>query len=200
MPFLQISGVPVIDMYYDCDDSSHIKCYPLYHTMYDTFNLISNLTDKGFKYSKALTQIWAEMLRSLSDSPLLPFRDSLQYYPHFLYLALDDLKNNFMYEAIDDFDSAVNWFINSSQIVSMADAINMNGVTESLAYHSQQHYLTVPSLMATHMTPINDSQQMSCSENGQNKPHDSLDTPPVMDTTSNPFGCTSFSILNINDQ
>ncbi|CAG2175093.1 unnamed protein product [Oppiella nova] len=82
--------------------------------------------------------------------------------------------------------------------LTMADAINMNGATESLAYHSQ-HYLTVPSLMATHMTPINDSQQMSCSENGQNKPHDSLDTPPVMDTTSNPFGFGGIRMQSVDE-
>lgn len=47
-PFLQIAGVPVIDFRYTCNDTL-VKCYPLYHTMYETYFLQSNILDKGFQ-------------------------------------------------------------------------------------------------------------------------------------------------------
>ena len=47
-PFIEIAGVPVVDFYYDCEDT-HIHCYPLYHTMYETFEMMANLTDRGFQ-------------------------------------------------------------------------------------------------------------------------------------------------------
>ncbi|CAG2102362.1 unnamed protein product [Medioppia subpectinata] len=145
MPFLHISGVPVINMYYNCDHSTHIKCYPLYHTMYETYDLMSNLTDIGFKFSKALTQIWAEMLRSLSDSPMLPISDSLQYYPHFLHSAFDDLNNSsnhlfrkydisldFLQESIDEFDLAINSFSNKLKRIDEQNALQLRRVNDIL--------------------------------------------------------------------
>jgi hypothetical protein len=46
--FLQNVGVSSLTMSYTCE-SSHIKCYPLYHTMYETYELESQLMDRGFK-------------------------------------------------------------------------------------------------------------------------------------------------------
>lgn len=45
-PFINI-GVPVADLMFDCDHT-HIQCYPLYHTMYDTYEYVSQILDKGF--------------------------------------------------------------------------------------------------------------------------------------------------------
>jgi hypothetical protein len=47
-PFLQIVGVPVVDFRYTCDKNDETICYPLYHTMYETYNLEANLLDRGF--------------------------------------------------------------------------------------------------------------------------------------------------------
>ena len=90
--FLEIAGVPVLDMSYD-SNLGHVK-FPLYHTMYETYYLIANLTDPGFRYCRALAQVWAEVARSLADTPVLPFVDSLQYYPLYLKSALNELKNS----------------------------------------------------------------------------------------------------------
>ena len=49
-PFLLNTGIPVINIYYDCN-KTNIKCYPLYHTMYETYEMMANLTDKGFRVS-----------------------------------------------------------------------------------------------------------------------------------------------------
>ena len=46
-PFLHKIGVPVIDVFYDCN-KTRIKCYPLYHTMYETYEMVSTLLDPQF--------------------------------------------------------------------------------------------------------------------------------------------------------
>lgn len=47
--------------------------YPLYHTSYETFNLVAKYIDPGFSGSKLLATVIAEIARTMSSSTLLPF-------------------------------------------------------------------------------------------------------------------------------
>ena len=50
-----------------------ISSYPLYHSMYETFHLVSEIMDPSFEYHLAVSRVWAEMARNLADSLILPF-------------------------------------------------------------------------------------------------------------------------------
>ena len=56
-PFLQIVGIPVIDMIYDCN-KTQIKCYPLYHTMYENYEMVSTFLDPKFAVRKHIFQVF----------------------------------------------------------------------------------------------------------------------------------------------
>ena len=56
-----------------CKKSLGISSYPLYHSMYETFFLMSEIMDKSFEYHLAVTRIWAELARDLADSLIIPF-------------------------------------------------------------------------------------------------------------------------------
>lgn len=40
---------------------------PLYHTLYETFELVDELFDIGFAFNTAVTQMWALMAVDLAD-------------------------------------------------------------------------------------------------------------------------------------
>ena len=44
--------------------------YPLYHSLYDTFELVDELYDRGFHFHEAVTKIWANMAVNLAHSPV----------------------------------------------------------------------------------------------------------------------------------
>lgn len=46
--------------------------------------------DQGFHYSKAVTQMWAELTRSYADSPIIPFR--VEDYAKFLKREFNFIK------------------------------------------------------------------------------------------------------------
>ncbi|XP_063430342.1 putative N-acetylated-alpha-linked acidic dipeptidase [Mytilus trossulus] len=68
-PFVQLAGVPICDISY----STRTGGYPLYHSKYETFNVVDKLMDPGFKYHKVVAQVMAEVTRRLSEELLVPF-------------------------------------------------------------------------------------------------------------------------------
>ncbi len=48
------------------------------------------LVDPGFRYHRAMTQLWAEVARNLSESAVLPF--DVQWYADEVNRSLADLK------------------------------------------------------------------------------------------------------------
>jgi N-acetylated-alpha-linked acidic dipeptidase len=77
--FQQKIGIPCIDHLMVRNkrdplfDNTEITTYPLYHTKFDTFRLVNEIMDKGFKKITLMTLIASELTRQLSDSTLLPF-------------------------------------------------------------------------------------------------------------------------------
>ncbi|CAG0916173.1 unnamed protein product, partial [Notodromas monacha] len=70
--FMHNLGIPSVDVRYSY--AADIGSYPLYHTLYESFNLVDLLMDQGFHYSKAVTQVWGELARSFADSAVIPFK------------------------------------------------------------------------------------------------------------------------------
>uniref|UniRef100_H2Z2R7 glutamate carboxypeptidase II n=1 Tax=Ciona savignyi TaxID=51511 RepID=H2Z2R7_CIOSA len=70
--FLQSVGVPALDMSYTYDYTLGVSSYPLYHTVYETFDMVTKFVDTDFSYHLAMARIWAEAGRRLADSIILP--------------------------------------------------------------------------------------------------------------------------------
>lgn len=47
--------------------------YPSYHTAYDTLDYVERFIDPSFTYHRAIGQLTGEVLRQLTDRPLLTF-------------------------------------------------------------------------------------------------------------------------------
>ena len=47
--------------------------YPLYHTGYETFYLVDEITDPGYRIHKTCAQTSMHMLLNLADSLILPY-------------------------------------------------------------------------------------------------------------------------------
>ena len=70
-----------------------VQSYPLYHTLYETHHLAGNMIDRGFVHHRAITQLWAEVARNLTESDILPF--DVQWYASYLNNALADLQTRY---------------------------------------------------------------------------------------------------------
>lgn len=109
--FIHCLGIPSLDMTYKSAEYSN---YPLYHTLYETYHLVSYLLDPGFLYHRAVTQLWAEIARNLAESDLLPF--DVKTYATYMRSRLTALQTRYstqMEEAgatFDYFDRAVSGF------------------------------------------------------------------------------------------
>ena len=49
-----------------------VRSYPMYHSVYETFDLVANHYDPEFKYMLAVGQVMGEVMRQLADSVVLP--------------------------------------------------------------------------------------------------------------------------------
>jgi hypothetical protein len=131
--FLEYIGVPVVDMTYDMivDPDN----YPLYHTNYEIEWTVANLVDVNFTVSKAMVQMWGEVIRSLADSIIVPF--SVNDYGSMMVQYIGDLAATLKNQGnisniIDNFDyvmsnltSAAEGFSNAtSQIQNLVDKAN----------------------------------------------------------------------------
>jgi len=70
-----------------------IKSYPVYHTVYETFQLVKKYVDPNFTYHLAMAQTVGEIGRKLADSQILPF--DFRQYAKDLSRKKEDLVNDF---------------------------------------------------------------------------------------------------------
>lgn len=120
-PFRDRLGIPVLDMRFTWDRRFKVSSYPMYHSAYETFYLVDQISDKGFKVHTALGQIWTEIAREVTDSLILPFNLSdyalvLEYFGETLLnnfgkvLTDKGLQTDLLQTAITNFTSAVKDF------------------------------------------------------------------------------------------
>eukprot|EP00092_Neocalanus_flemingeri_P089241 GFUD01112903.1.p1 GENE.GFUD01112903.1~~GFUD01112903.1.p1 ORF type:complete len:755 (-),score=192.43 GFUD01112903.1:119-2383(-) len=75
-PFAYYAGVPALYYSFDVDTQKYpgVKAgYPMYHTGYETFYLMDQLLDPGFKLHKTCSQLSLHMILQLVQSSILPF-------------------------------------------------------------------------------------------------------------------------------
>ena len=75
-PLLQKAGITAIDITHVQTINKSGFFYPLYHTEYETFQIVDTQIDVGFKVHAAIAKVSGEIVRNLSDSLVLPFRVS----------------------------------------------------------------------------------------------------------------------------
>lgn len=94
--FQQQIGLPCIEqnMVRNKDNvlfiNTELTTYPLYHSGYDTFKLVSEFLDPTFETTALITLIISELSRQLSDSVFLPF--NVNDYAVEMMKELDKLK------------------------------------------------------------------------------------------------------------
>ncbi|CAH2328422.1 Hypothetical predicted protein [Pelobates cultripes] len=76
--FLQILGISSADVRYTYDQKYSLSSYPMYHSVYETMDLVSRIMDRGFKYHQAVARLWGEMALRLSDDVIVTL-DCVQY-------------------------------------------------------------------------------------------------------------------------
>ncbi|XP_053545574.1 glutamate carboxypeptidase 2-like [Bombina bombina] len=76
--FLQIVGISAVDVRYTYDPKYSLSSYPMYHSVYETMDLVSRLMDQGFKYHQAVARLWGEIALRLADEVVLNL-DCVQY-------------------------------------------------------------------------------------------------------------------------
>ena len=64
--FLNHLGVPTVGLEFDGP-------YGVYHSVYDNFYWMDKIGDPGFRYHKALTQVWGVLALRLANAAALPF-------------------------------------------------------------------------------------------------------------------------------
>lgn len=90
--FLQRAGVPCIDQRFIRNNKDPlflhmIGSFPLYHSSYETYNLVTKFLDPEFKITRVMSIVAAETIRSLSSSLIIPF-NAVRY--------ADQLKKEFI--------------------------------------------------------------------------------------------------------
>ncbi|KAF2361473.1 PA domain, partial [Trinorchestia longiramus] len=84
--FQQVLGVSSVDIRYTDTRIGE----PLYHTVYETFELVDELYDRGFLFHAATTAVWAKLTVALATEMVLPF--SYKFYPDFIRSAVEELE------------------------------------------------------------------------------------------------------------
>ncbi|XP_012946196.1 putative N-acetylated-alpha-linked acidic dipeptidase [Aplysia californica] len=73
-PLLQRAGITAVDISYVHDPKKYnVTGYPIYHTEYETFQIVDTQIDRGFEVHAAMARVAGEMIRNLADSLVLPF-------------------------------------------------------------------------------------------------------------------------------
>ncbi|KAG1657745.1 N-acetylated-alpha-linked acidic dipeptidase 2 [Nymphon striatum] len=131
-PFLKNLGVPVLAITYLGEAKNHT--IHRYDTKYDTFENLQKI-DRSFKYHKAVTQVYGEILRNLADNLFIPF-NLLDYAQH--------IHEFFLYQAINEKSK---WLQNGIDIDILSNTLN-NFTNAALMLHIQQELAVLSNPMA----------------------------------------------------
>ncbi|XP_044128514.1 N-acetylated-alpha-linked acidic dipeptidase 2-like isoform X2 [Bufo gargarizans] len=92
-PFLQLLGVSAVDVRYNYDQKYFLSSYPMYHSVYETVDLVSRLMDQGFYYHQAVARLWGEMALRLADDVILHF--DCVHYAETLQIIVNDVQSSY---------------------------------------------------------------------------------------------------------
>ena len=93
-PFAFYLGVPAVNLRFKDDNKKYkgIGQYPTYHTGYETFYLVDELIDPGYKLHRVCAQTSIHMLLNLADSLVLPY--NVENFPYEMEKSLKSMKQN----------------------------------------------------------------------------------------------------------
>ncbi|XP_064466011.1 N-acetylated-alpha-linked acidic dipeptidase 2-like [Ornithodoros turicata] len=89
VPFVQYTGLPSLDVSFG-NNHSRSQYYPALGTRYDTFDLVENFIDPGFKVQHSCTQIMAVLIRRWADVAVLPY--DLQQLRDQMYAGFEQVR------------------------------------------------------------------------------------------------------------
>ncbi|XP_033733442.1 N-acetylated-alpha-linked acidic dipeptidase 2-like [Pecten maximus] len=129
-PFVQLVGVPCVMLSY-VGNLTVYNLYPTYHSRYDTFRVIDDFIDKGFKTHRAVGQVAAEMTRNLADSLIVPFNvNDFSQQLQILVEVLDNEYGQFLRSHGVHFDwlqeAANNFSAEAVEFQTRVDSVDMN--------------------------------------------------------------------------
>ena len=146
--FAFYAGVPAFDIDFDVDTKKHkgVGAYPMYHTGYETFYLMNDIIDPGYKIHRTCAQTTLYALLSLADSALIPY--NLTHFPTEMKIALSSFdKTNItrtleansielkhLRNAVDEFDIESKKYMNmlKSEYSSQPDPFKLKMINDQM--------------------------------------------------------------------
>ncbi|XP_045102094.1 putative N-acetylated-alpha-linked acidic dipeptidase isoform X2 [Portunus trituberculatus] len=122
-------GVPCMDTRYTHDNNTLGD--PLYHTVYETFALVDEIYDRGFKYHSAVTALWGDLAIKLAESKILPF--SLHIYADYISKSQKNIQETYG-QMISSQNISLEFFadavVNFNKAVTLFDKV-LNGLDQN---------------------------------------------------------------------
>lgn len=138
--FIRIAGVPCIDLRYTYNYS--ILDYPLYHSVYETYDLMKDHMDRDFKRSLTIGLLWAELARSLSDKLILPL--NAVTYADMVVVFVGDLEKGYGHlmtangVTLDGIKKATeNFQVGAKEFMDRLSTANKSNPVETRMYNDQ---------------------------------------------------------------
>ena len=123
MAFLQRAGIPCMDQKVGRKKNDILSkrmgsSYPLYHTSYETFELVNEIIDPGFVGAKTLAQIVTAIGHSLATSTILPFNSNT--YAQVLTKEFKKFKNSYrnVFEKLNISLNGLDYAVKNFSVVS----------------------------------------------------------------------------------
>ncbi|XP_068220182.1 N-acetylated-alpha-linked acidic dipeptidase 2-like [Palaemon carinicauda] len=122
-PFSFYCGIPSLDIWFRTDKNKYdISTYPAYHTGFETFYMMENHIDPGFRIIQGCSRVALLTLKYFGDSVIIPY--SLERLPEAAKKDLDSFKVNgvrdklvniydkysLLEESVDNFTAATSTF------------------------------------------------------------------------------------------
>nr|XP_039266344.1 putative N-acetylated-alpha-linked acidic dipeptidase [Styela clava] len=145
-PFLQVSGISVLNLKYASNFNpvgSGVSGYPVYHTVYETFDYMKAFIDPDFLFHQATARVGAEIARRLADSPLLPFK-AVDYVTRMISdkntmmktfgekLESHNIKTDMLNSALTDLNNAAKDLHKRIEKIDLKDPLLLRAVNDQL--------------------------------------------------------------------
>ncbi|XP_005720764.1 N-acetylated-alpha-linked acidic dipeptidase 2 [Pundamilia nyererei] len=122
--------------------------YPVYHSVYETFEIVEKFYDPSFKRLQAVAQVRGALIFLLADSQLLPldvneYADSLRKYAQSIaqlaqknLVEMETYKVSFdsLFSAVENFTVAARDFHERLQTLNKADPLQLRIMNDQLMY------------------------------------------------------------------
>ncbi|XP_013407202.1 N-acetylated-alpha-linked acidic dipeptidase 2-like [Lingula anatina] len=143
-PFIQHVGIPVTDQTYTYTSAWKISSYPVYHSVYETFEIMEKFIDPDFTCHKAVAQVLAELARNLADSLLLPmnpadYASAIETFANAsfssfggIFAKKDGISFDGLYSAVKNFSSAANEFSKKIENVDKNNPLAIREINDQM--------------------------------------------------------------------